>query len=196
MGSREDRIVWIFPNYQTVDEANSKPVISSRDKLTIAIKDSVDPYAFPVAGMFAGINYAEDRDASWGQGTDKYGKLYFAALADQTLSNVLSEAAFPIALSQDPRYFRLGRGGFWHRAGYAAMRVFVTRGDSGGAQFNFSEFGGNAAAAAASDLYYPRDDRTFGNTATRFATQIGFDLFADVGKEFWPDVKNWLRSRF
>jgi hypothetical protein len=192
MGSKDDRILWIYPNYRTVDEEKSSPRISARYKLTIAARDSFDPYAFPIAGLFAGIAWTEDRDASWGQGTDRYGKLYFAALADQTMSNMMSEAAFPIMLSQDPRYFRLGRGGFFHRAGYAVSRIFITRADSGEQQFNYSEFGGNAAMAATGNLYYPRDDRTFTSVAGRFGTQIAFDMISDVAQEFWPDVKRWL----
>jgi hypothetical protein len=195
MGSKKDRVLWVFPNYRTVDEERSLPSISSKYKLTIATRDSFDPYAFPIAGFFAGIDQAEDKDAVWGRGASGYGKRYFAAFTDQTVSNMMSEAAFPILLHQDPRYFRLGRGGFWHRAGYAASRVFVTRTDDGEAQFNYSEFGGNAVMAAAGNLYYPADDRTFGTTATRFGVQIAFDLVADVSKEFWPDVREWLVGR-
>ena len=196
MGSKDDRILWVYPNYRTVDADNSFPRISPREKLTIAARDSFDPYAFPIAGVFAGIAYSEDRDASWGRGTDRYGKLYFAALADQTMSNLMAEAAFPILLHQDPRYFRLGRGGLLHRVGYAASRMFVTRSDSGEPEFNYSEFAGNAAMAAAGNLYYPRDDRAFGNVASRFGTQIAFDLVANVAQEFWPDVKGWLVRTF
>ncbi len=192
MGSKEDRILWIFPNYRTVDEAGSLPRITAREKLTIATRDSFDPYAFPIAGMFAGIAYVRDTDSSWGSGTDRYGKLYFAALADQTMSNMMSETAFPILLHQDPRYFRLGRGGFWHRAGYAASRLFVTRNDSAEAEFNYSEFGGNAVMAGVGNVYYPRVDRTLGNTAARYGTQLAFDLIANLAKEFWPDAKRWL----
>jgi hypothetical protein len=192
MGSEESRVLWIFPNYRTVEEEKSLPRITTRDKLTIAAKDSFDPYAFPVAGLFAGLSQIENQYPSWGRGAEGYGKRYFGALADQTVSNLMSEAAFPIMLKQDPRYFRLGRGGIWHRAGYAASRIFVTRRDGDGTQFNYSEFGGNAVMATAANLYYPRENRTIGNTAVRFGTQLVFDMIADVSKEFWPDIKRWL----
>jgi hypothetical protein len=195
MGDKDNRILWIFPNYRTVEEANSLPTITAREKLTLAASDSFDPYAFPVAGMFAGLDYAEDQDSSWGRGVQGYEKRYVAALADQTMSNLMSEAVFPIMLDEDPRYFRLGRGGFLHRTGYAVSRIFVTRTDSGGQEFNFSEFGGNAVTAAGGILYYPRDDRTFGSTTERYGTQIGFDLITNVAKEFWPDVKSWLLGK-
>ncbi|MFI5363518.1 MAG: hypothetical protein ACHQ49_16240 [Elusimicrobiota bacterium] len=192
MGTKEDRILWFFPNYRTVDEEKSLPRITAHEKLWIATKDSFDPFSFPVAGLFAGIGQAENQEPGWGRGADGYGKRYVAALADQTMSNMMAEAAFPIMLRQDPRYLRLGRGGFLHRAGYAASRIFVTRADSGEAVFNSSEFGGNAVMACASNVYYPAANRTIGDTAGRFGTQIAFDMIADVSKEFWPDIKGWL----
>jgi hypothetical protein len=195
MGTKEDRILWVFPNYMTVDEEKSLPNITSREKLLIAAKDSFDPYSFPIAGAFAGISQAENQYPSWGRGTDGYVKRYFGCLADQTLSNMMTEAAFPIVLSQDPRFFRLGRGGVAHRTGYALSRIFVTRSDSGEAEFNYSEFGGNAVMAAAGTAYYPRPYATVGNAAVRFGSQIIFDMLANLGKEFWPDVKRWLVGR-
>ncbi|MCX5796413.1 MAG: hypothetical protein NTY77_13050 [Elusimicrobia bacterium] len=195
MGTKEDRVFWVIPNYQTVQDELSLPTISAQDKFRIALKDSFDPYAFPIAGVFAGISHIDNENPSWGRGPDGFGKRYIAALADQTMSNMLSEAAFPILLHQDPRFFRLGRGGFWHRLGYAASRVFVTRGDDGSAQFNASEFAGNAVMAAAGNLYRPRQDRGVGESAENFGLQIGVDLVGGVFKEFWPDIKEKLTGR-
>lgn len=195
MGTKNDRILWVFPNYRTVDQAKSQPTIAPRDKVSIALHDSLDPYAFPVAGIFAGIAQAQDRPEAWGQDLDGFRKRYFAALADQTISNAMSEAVFPILLKQDPRYLRLGRGGFAHRAGYALTRVFVTRTDAREAQFNYSEFGGNAVMAGASILYRPSQERTIGNAAQTFGIQLAIDSLGNFGKEFWPDVKSWLTGK-
>jgi hypothetical protein len=190
-----NRILWIFPNYKTVDEEKSAPTITAKDKLEIALKDSFDPYAFPVAGIFAGVNQWEDAYPSWGRGWSGYGDRYLGSFADQTLSNGFTEAVFPIILHQDPRYLRLARGGIFYRLGYAVSRIFVTRSDSGEAEFNYSEFGGNAAMAASSNLYYPRPDRTFDDTAIKWGFQIGFDMLSNIGKEFWPDVKRELTGK-
>jgi len=192
MGTSENRVLWIFPNYKTVDEANSLARIGAGDKLEIAAKDSFDPYAFPIAGMFAGASQLENQYPSWGRGWRGYEKRALASFADQTISNAMTEAAFPILLSQDPRYFRMGRGPIPERAWYAVTRVFVTRDDDGSAQFNYSEFGGNAAMAAAGLAYYPRQDANAGNVAVRFGSQVIFDMLAGIGKEFWPDLKHWL----
>ncbi|MBI5238955.1 MAG: hypothetical protein HY926_00640 [Elusimicrobia bacterium] len=195
MGTKEDRVFWFIPNYQTVDLELSRPTISARDKLNIALKDSFDPYAFPIAGAFAGISHIQNEYPSWGRGPEGYGKRYLGALADQTMSNMLAEGVFPILLRQDPRFFRLGRGGFRRRLGYASTRIFVTRGDDGSAQFNASEFAGNAVMAAGSNLYHPRQDRSVGGTAVNFGIQLGMDLVGSIFKEFWPDLKELLTGR-
>ena len=46
--------------------------------------------------------------------------------------------------------------------------------------------------ATTANLYYPPENRGFGNTAGRFGTQLAFDMIADISKEFWPDIKRWL----
>jgi hypothetical protein len=195
MGTKEDRILWFFPNYRTVDQEKSHPVITPRDKLAIALNDSFDPYAFPVPLLFAGVSQLQDSPTSWGRGNDGFKKRYFASLADQTVSNMMAEGLFPIMLHQDPRYLRLGRGGFWHRTWYAVTRVVVTRTDSGGAEFNYSEFGGNAVMVTASNLYYPAENRTVRSNAEKLGIQIGIDMLGGIGKEFWPDVKAWLTGK-
>ncbi len=195
IGSKEDRVLWIFPNYRTVPQANALPRIRAKEKWTIAARDSFDPYAFPVAGLYAGVAQWEDEYPSLGRGVDGYKNRYLGALADQTVSNFMAEGAFPCMLHQDPRYFRLGRGSFWHRAAYALTRTFVTRGDDGRPEFNWSEFGGNAAMAGISSLYYPARYRTAGETAQKWGTQIAIDTVANLGKEFWPDVKRRLLGK-
>lgn len=192
MGSKENRILWVFPNFRTVERYRAAPTISKMDKFRIAAKDSFDPYAFPIAGGYAGLAHLTNQYPSWGQGLDGYGHRYLGAFADQTVANMMAGAALPILLHQDPRYFRLGTGGVGHRAGYAATRIFVTRSDSGHAQFNVSEFGGVAIMAGASNLYYPRQDRSWENTATKMGIQLGLNMIGNLCKEFWPDVKSML----
>ncbi|MFI5344833.1 MAG: hypothetical protein ACHQ51_00515 [Elusimicrobiota bacterium] len=187
-----NRLFWVIPNYRTVEEERKIVPLATREKFALAAKDSFDPYAFPVAGFYAGLAHARNEYAEWGRGPEGFGKRYAGAFADQTVSNYMTEAVFPTFLHEDPRYFRLGRGGFWHRAGYAVSRVFVIRTDDGGREFNYSEFGGNAVMSAAADAYYPRSDRTISATANRWGVQIGLDMVFNVAKEFWPDIRRGL----
>jgi hypothetical protein len=109
---------------------------------------------------------------------------------DQAVGNFFTEFALASAFKQDPRYFTLGRGGFWKRSGYALSRLIVTRTNSGGSAINFSEIIGNGAAAGISGLYYPAQYRTWTKTGQRWEEQLALDAVFNVVKEFWPDISH------
>jgi len=114
----ENHIFWVIPNYRS-DEKQSATTLTSGAKVKIALQDSFDPAAFLVAGVFAGMSMAQKQYAPFGQGALGFAKYYGGAFADQAIGNIMTEALFPIALHQDPRYFVKGRGGFWKRTGYS-----------------------------------------------------------------------------
>jgi hypothetical protein len=98
-------------------------------------------------------------------------------------------------LRQDPRFFQSGKGGFWHRTGYAMSRVVVTRGDSGHSQANYSEIFGSALSAGISTYsYHPREDRNLRNAMSVWGSQVGYDTLTYVVKEFWPDIRRKLHK--
>ncbi len=72
---------------------------------------------------------------------------------------------------------------------YAMKRIFVIRTDSGRTDFNFSEFGGNAAAASISSTCHTVQERNFSSWASDYGTQIANDMIANQCKEFWPDIR-------
>jgi hypothetical protein len=193
---QDKRVFGVFPNYRTTDGNVPFQEIPSRAKILIGLKDSFDWPVYPVAGAFALLYQLENQNPSFGQGMKGYGRRYGTALADQVIGNMMTESFMPILLHQDPRYFRIGKrqGGVLHRMGYAASRIFVSRTDSGGTQFNGSEWLGNATAVAISNAYYP-DTRTVGSNIERLGIACATDAFSQEMKEFWPDVKHWLFHR-
>jgi len=186
---------YVMPNYLTVDGQSQVPPVSWKEKFAMAAKGSFDPYEFTIIGVVAGIRQAENSDEEFGQGAKGYSKRYGAAFADQVDGNIMVGGVFPTILKIDPRYFRLGRGRFGHRFGYAISRVFIARKDSGGPMFNIPEFAGNATAIAISNVYYPADDRNFSSNFNNWGVQMGLDAFGNELKEFWPDVHNYLKRR-
>jgi hypothetical protein len=134
--------------------------------------------------LLAGVSQAENSEPGYGQGAVGYGKRFGASAADGTIENLLTGAILPSILHQDPRYFQSGQGGFWRRAGYSVSRIFVTRTDSGGHQFNYSEIVGSGMSAGISTYsYHPKGDRTLPNTASVWGTQVGYDTITIVVKE-------------
>jgi hypothetical protein len=192
---KDDRMFFVMPNFLTVqNEAEVKP-LGWKGKFAITADGAFDPYEFFVAGVVSGIRQAENAYPGFGQGFVGYGKRYGTAMADQVDANMMVGAVFPSILRTDPRYFQLGRGSFSHRFGYALSRIFITRTDSGGSTFNFSEPVGNGVAIGISNLYYPASNRSVSSNIDGWGLQMAIDGFGNELKEFWPDIHRYLEKR-
>jgi hypothetical protein len=186
---------YVMPNYLTVDNQSRVTPISSKEKFAITASGAFDPYEFVIVGVVAGIRQADNAYPAFGQGIEGYGKRYGTAFADQVDGNIMVGAVYPSILKTDPRYFRLGRGGFVRRFSYGISRIFVTRTDSGGSMFNVPEFAGNATAIAISNVYYPAANRSFSSSFSGWGLQMGLDAFGNELKEFWPDIHRYLTKK-
>ena len=153
-------------------------------------EDSFDYSDFIYVGILAGVAQAEGSYPEFHSGAPAYARYYWHNFADTVDGNLMTECIFPVATKEDPRYYTLGRGGFFKRTGYSISRLFVTRTDSGGMAPNFSEIVGNGSAAGISNLYYPSPERTWTKTGQRWVAQVGLDGVSDLMKEFWPDVNS------
>ncbi|MBV8049634.1 MAG: hypothetical protein JOZ80_00515 [Acidobacteriaceae bacterium] len=194
-GTSNDRLFYTLPNFLTV-ETKDVPPLSARQKFAVVTRGTFDPILFPWYGFLAGLSQAENSEPGYGQGAAGYGKRYAAYFGDGTIENYLTGAVLPSMLHSDPRFYQSGTGGFVHRTEYAVSRIFVTRTDAGGQQFNFSEIFGSAIAAGISNYsYHPKGDRTLSNTASVWGTQVGYDTLTLVVKEFWPDIRRKLGKK-
>ncbi len=186
-GTSKDRLFFALPNFLTVENSGNVAPLTAGEKFKVVARGSFDPIQLVWYGALSSICQAENCEPGFGQGWEAYGKRYGAYAADGTIENFFVGAIFPSMLHQDPRYFQLGKGGFFHRTEYAVSRILVTRTDSGHHQFNFSEIVGAAVASAISTYSYhphpayrPRpefiaSDRTFKNTASVWGSQVGYD---------------------
>jgi hypothetical protein len=187
-GTSDDRLFWTLPNFLSV-KSKDIPPLSAAEKFKVVARGNFDPIELVYVSFLSGISQASDSEPGFGQGAAGYGKRFGSSFADTTIENFMTGAILPSVLKQDPRFYQLGQGSFGHRAEYAISRIFVTRGDSGRAQFNFSEVVGSALAAGISTYsYHPREDRNVPNALSVWGTQVGWDTVTIVVKEFWPDV--------
>src|SRR5271157_1119244 len=183
------RILGIIPNYRTFPSLYNYEPLTSREKFKIASEDSLDRGTFALGALFGGLAQVTDGNKSFGQGGAGFAKYFGASYGDLLIGNYMSEAVYPSILHQDPRYFRRGAGSGHSRFAYAISQIFWTHRDSGGSQFNYSEWLGNSTAVAISNAYYP-DQRSASSALSKLAMQIGVDAVGNVLKEFWPDLRH------
>jgi hypothetical protein len=188
------RVFGVLPNYRTASAEMEGSTLTSKQKLTIAAKDSFDYPLVLLAAAFAGLDQLGNDDPSFGQGVKGYAHRLGAWYLDESIGNMMTEGIFPAMLHQDPRYFRKGSGSIMSRTGYAVSRVIITDKDGGAKQFNYSEWLGNATGVAISQAYHP-DNRTARDATELLLEQVGTDAISQVLKEFWPDIKRKVFHR-
>jgi hypothetical protein len=181
---------WVIPNFAAVSANTQLPPLSVRGKFALATQDSVDYSSFVWTGILAGQSLALNTYPELGKGAAGYGRYYWRGFVDQASGAFFTEALVPALTHEDPRYYTLGHGSFLRRTGYALSRVVLTKTDSGGVSFNFSEVLGNGMVAGLSNLYYPPEERGLRKTAENWATGLESAALNNLVKEFWPDIRH------
>ena len=167
-----------------------RPSVSASEKFKLAAQDSVTDYSsYTWAGILAGQAMALKSDPEFGNGAAGYGRYYWHNFVDEISGTFFTEAIVPALTHQDPRYYTMGKGGFFRRTRYAIVCAFVTKTDSGGTAFNWSEVGGNALEAGLANAYYPVQERGLSQTARNFGTQMESAVLNHIFQEFWPDIR-------
>jgi Carboxypeptidase regulatory-like domain len=179
----QQRVLGVFPNFYTTYDWNAPP-LGPKQKFELAYKDVTDPLSFLGAGIIAGYEQGYNIFPGYGQGAQGYAKRYGAAFANHVSGKMIGSVLLPSLLHQDPRYFYHGSGSVPARFLYAIAAAFITRGDNGHWEPNYSHVLGNFAAGGVSNLYYPSSSRgiklviatglleTAGNAGTNIAREF------------------------
>jgi hypothetical protein len=167
--------------------------LSARCKFHIFVSSADSPYTFVSAAFQATLDQAQDQWPHYGGGMQGWGKRFGATLADTESRRFIQTFALSTTLHQDPRYFPSHRRTLISRSWYAVTRVVITRSDNGDETLNTSEFLGALFTSALQNSYYPRHDRTFGETMNRFSGALSSDALGNLLREFTPDMKRLFR---
>ena len=183
------RIFWIIPNFRTSATLVEYKPLSAGEKYKIATQDAFDRGTIALAVLFAGEAQLGNSNPSFGQGVKGYAHYLGTSYSDYVIGDYMTEGIYPTFLHQDPRYFRRGKGSVFSRLGYSAGQIFLTHGDNGRTQVNFSELAGNSTAVAISMAYYPAN-RDVGDAISKLGVQLGVDMASNILKEFAPDISH------
>ena len=177
-GTSNDRLFYALPNFLSIENTEQLPPLTTKQKYAVVARGTFDPVQYPWWAFLSALSQAEDSEPGYGQGWEAYGKRFGTAAADGIIENFMTAAVLPSLLRQDPRFFQSSKGGFGRRSEYAVSRIFVTRIDSGGTQFNYSEIVGSALSASISTYsYHPRS--TYISTPTNPHKFVASDRTSD-----------------
>jgi hypothetical protein len=168
--------------------------LSARCKFKLFLASTYSPFTIASAGFQATEAQATDQWPHYGGGTQGWAKRFGATLANTESRRFIQGFALSTILHQDPRYFPSPNRGLVSRAWYSVTRVVITKNDNGDGTFNTSELLGTLLTSALQNSYYPRPDRTFGDTMNRFGGALSSDVIEDLLREFTPDMKRLFRK--
>jgi hypothetical protein len=190
-------IYGVIPAFKVSYGKHFKP-LTPHEKFQEWAQSAYDPLGLGVSGFEAAtLEYSStDGFCGYGHGWGGYGKCYGSMQLDANVSSFIGDYALTVLLHQDPRYFRLGHGGFARRVFYAISRVFVTYSDSGRNTFYSSALTGTVVAAAVSNLYYPKSDQGLSPTISRIGLDLGNTALYNGAAEFWPEIHREVRRVF
>jgi carboxypeptidase family protein len=172
----------IIPNFFEVFDPHPEP-LTAKLKFRLSFRVVRDPFTIAGVGMLAGFGQAS-RSPSYDEGMKGYAERFAANYADTFTDLMIGGAVLPSLLHQDPRYYYQGTGTKKSRALHAISNLFITKGDNGRTQPNYSSIGGDLASAALSNLYYPKADRGAGLVLRGFAVSTAVHLGARLFQEF------------
>ncbi|GAC1420667.1 MAG: hypothetical protein NVSMB62_14820 [Acidobacteriaceae bacterium] len=179
----KQRVFGVFPNFYTSYIWTAQPMPTAQ-KYKLAGRALIDPFTFLIVAGLASAEQYNGTYPGYGPGIEGYGQRFGAALADATTSRILGSAILPSILHQDPRYFYQGSGGVTSRTLHAFASTFVTRGDNGRNQPNYSHLLGSLVAGAVSNAYHPESSRGTKQTFQTFGITVTGNLIGNLFREF------------
>ena len=179
----QQRAFGVFPNFYTSYLWNPAP-LRSKHKFYLAFRSTTDPINFLSPAIVASIQQARGTYKGYGDGIEGFAKRYGADYGNVVIGRFIGAAILPSLFHQDPRYFYQGSGTTTARTVHAVGSTFITRGDNGRTQPNFSYLLGISAAAAITNLYYPDNNRTVGTVVANVFLRIGVHSAGNIVREF------------
>jgi len=167
-----------------------------KDKFLLFVRNTLDPGTFLSVGFNAGLDQAQNNDPSFHQGAVGYGRRFGANFAGLASGSFFGDFVYPTIFAEDPRYYRLARGGGRRRLLHALEHVFVAHKEDGTHMVNASQWFALATVVSLSNTYHPDNPRGVGPAATRVAYGAVQNMSFDVLREFWPEIARKFRLPF
>jgi hypothetical protein len=176
------RVFHVVPNFYVVYDHNAVP-LTPKLKFQLAMRTLVDPVTIAGFGFNAAI-YQMAGYPGYRLGTKGYAERLGATFAGGYTNILVGDALLSSLLHQDPRYFYQGTGTNKSRLLHALSTPFITRGDNGRREINWSNIGGDLASGAIANAYYPASDRGAWRVISSTLIGMGGRMALGVAQEF------------
>lgn len=173
----------VFPDL-AVDTAS----LSTSQKFKLAANNSVSLSTIAAAALGSAGNQALNEPEGYGQGMSGYGKRFGSSMARAASNQFFGTFLLASALHQDPRFFVKDNLTFGGSVKYSISRIFITRGDDGAREVNWSGLVAPLGSEALANTYFPQGDRGAGAVFTRYGYDLLWKAAGNLAKQYWPRI--------
>jgi len=145
--------------------------------------------AFVSAGGTA-VNRPVEYGPHWKAFGDRFGMGMIGSAAGNAL-----ETGVGFGLREDPRYFRVPQQAFTTRLGNVGRLTFLARNESGGYEPAYARYIGIVGSNFLSNAWRVHSEANAKDALLRSSEGFAGRMAANAFKEFWPDVKKYVRHK-
>ena len=156
-----------------------------------SLRRALGPESFGLGILTSGIQTWRGRPEAWGSDWEGFAQRFGMRMSRSVLSNGI-DFGLGAALGTDPRYRRLGRGGFGGRLKYAFKASFYHYDSEGRRVPAVSRFAGIVGSNVIVNHWMPPGDNLKSDVARRCGQQVAWHIGWNVFREFLPDIKRKL----
>ena len=178
----------VFPDLAT----NTGP-LDSWGKFKLAANKSVALATVGAALIGAGYGQAINSPAGYGQEAGAYAKRFGADMARAASASMFGTYMIASVTHEDPRFYVKKKLSFKESVKYAAVRLVITRSDSGDRAVSYADILGPLAGETLANTYYPEGNRGVGGTFTRYASDMGWKFAGNLLRQYWPEINRKLQ---
>jgi hypothetical protein len=178
----------VFPDLAT----NTGP-LDPWQKFKLAANSSVSLATGGSELIGSAFGQAINSPAQYGQGAEGYGKRFGAGMARAASQNLFGTFLLASALHEDPRFYVKKGLSFKASVKYAAVRVAITRSDSGDRVVNYSGLLGPLAGETLAETYCPAGNRGISHVVARYASDLGWKFGGNVVRQYWSKINKKVR---
>jgi len=178
----------VFP-----DLATDEGALNSWQKFQLAANNSVSVATVGTALIASSFSQAIESPPGFGQEWGGYGKRFGSDLARSASNNFFGTFLIASVLHQDPRFYVRTGLSFRQSVQYAAVRLVITRNDSGERAVNYSGMAGTLASEALANTYYAEGNRGISDIFIRYASDMGWRFAGNVLRQYWPKINKRLK---
>ena len=175
------------------DLATNQGPLDSWGKFKLAANKSVALSTIGAALIGSAYGQAINSPAGYGQGAAGYGKRFGADMARAASASMFGTYMIGSVMHEDPRFYVKKHLNFKESVKYAAVRLVITRSDSGERAVSYADILGPLAGETLANTYYPEGSRGVGSTFTRYASDMGWKFAGNLLRQYWPEINRKLQ---